>query len=327
MVAVAGLYAVGVVAGQHGDFGGAQTARRARRVERCRAVADHDDVAGDAHLAALAHAAQHVDRLDYCLAAGDTALGCLPGADADEDGIEAGVVQALEGDLVAQGDAVDEAHAGLPERLELTFEHVLGQPELGDAVAQHAAGLVVGVVDRHLVTGLRQEPGAAEAGRTGADHGHPAAGRGADLQGRRSVVTGGAVQGADGDRVVNVAAPADRFAVTRTHAAEDARERQLVAHDRRGARHVAFDDLGKVGRYVDVCRAGGGAGRLAVGVVIREVHLEVALALGAHALGVGMYDLAFGDLGRAGGHHLALAFDLDHAQPAGAPGGHALLVT
>ena len=76
-------------------------------------------------------------------------------------------------DLVAQGDVVDEAHAGLPERLELALEHALGQAELGDAVAQHAAGLVVGVVDRHFVAGLRQEPGAAQAGRAGADDGHP----------------------------------------------------------------------------------------------------------------------------------------------------------
>ena len=58
--------------------------------------------------------------------------------------------------------------------------------------------------------------------------------------------------------------------------------------------------------------------------MVGEVHLEVALALGPHARRLGAHDQAVVDPGRAGGLELGPAFDLDEAEPAGAPGGHAL---
>src|SRR5690606_38462608 len=66
--------------------------------------------------------------------------------------------------------------------------------------------------------------------------------------------------------------------------------------------------------------------RLAVGVVVREVHLEVALAPRADARRVGAHHQAVGGAGRAGRLQLVPALDLDHAEAAGAPGGRARFV-
>ena len=260
------------------------------------------------------------------LVAGDARRHGLPGADADEDGVEAGLHEAVRVDVAAEQDVVDEAYAGVPQRLQLGVQHLFRQAEAGDAVAQHAARLLRLVVDGDRVAGLRQEPGAAQAGRAGADDGHPLAGARRRGQSGRGVVAGGAVQGADGDRLVDLAAPAGRLAGPRADAPEDAREGQLVAHGGRGGGEVAAVDELDVGGDVDVRRAGDRAGRLAVGVVVGEVHAQVAGALGAHPLGVRLHDHAVCHPRGAGGLQLAPALDLDEAEAASAPGGHALFV-
>ena len=158
----------------------------------------------------------------------------------------------------------------------------------------------------------------------GADHGDALAGVAAGPEPGRALVAGRPVQGADGDGVVDLAAAALGLAVARADAAEDAGEGQVVGDDRRGAGQVALLDALEERRDVDVGRAGRRAGRLAVGVVVGEVHLEVAFALGPHARRLGAHDEAVVDPGRAGGLELGPALDLDEAQAAGAPGGHAL---
>ena len=214
----------------------------------------------------------------------------------------------------------------MPQRLELLLHDLPGQPELGDAVAQRPARLLVGVVHGDLVATLREEPRGGEAGRAGADDGDPPAGRHARHQQRAAVVGGRPVQGADGDGLVHVTAAAHGLAVARAHAPEDAGERQFLAHDAGRAAGVAGGQRGHVRGDVDVRGARVRARRLTVGVVVREVHLEVALAARAHALRVGLDDLAVLDPRGAGRLELVEAFDLDHAQAAGAPRGHALLM-
>ena len=184
-VAGAGLEVFGIVRGEHGDGLGAQTAGGARRVEGGGPAADDGDRVADADLLALAHLAQQVEAVDGGFGAAQLGGRLLPRAHADEHGVEAGVEQALEGDLEAQGGVVDEADAGLPQGLELAVEHLLGQAELGDAVAQRAARLLVGVVEGDLVTALGEVPGGGETGRPGADDGDPPAGRHTRDQRRR----------------------------------------------------------------------------------------------------------------------------------------------
>ena len=312
--------------GEHGDLLRPEAAGGARRVEGGGAVADHGDVVGEPHLAALAHLAQHVEGLDRGIAARDRRARALPGAHAEDDGVEAGVEQTLDGDLVPEGRVVDEACAGVPQRLQLCLEYLLRQAELGDAVAQRAAGLVVGVVDGDLVARLGEVPGGGETGRTGADHGDAPAARHAGDERRRAVVGGRPVQGADGDRFVDLATPALGLAGPRADAPQDAREGQVAAQDPRRRGRVTLFERRHVGGDVDVRRAGVRAGCLAVRVVVGEVHLQVALATRPHALRVGLdlHPLAYP--GRAGGLQLVAALDLDKTEAAGAPGGHALLV-
>ena len=152
-LAGAGRQRVGGVAGDDGDALGAQAYGRAGHVERGRAVADHGDRLAQARLFAVAQGAQELEAVERGLGARQAGAVAAPGADADEDGVHAGLEQAFEGDLAAQADAVDEAHAGRPERFELAVEDGLGQAERRDAVAQHAAGLVVAVVDGDGVAG------------------------------------------------------------------------------------------------------------------------------------------------------------------------------
>ena len=109
---------------------------------------------------------------------GARACGSSQRADADDDGVEAGVEQAVGVDLVAAARTRRRSARRPPTAAASSFVHdLLGQAELGDAVAQRAAGLGVGVVDGDLVAALGEEPGGGQAGRAGADDGDALAGR------------------------------------------------------------------------------------------------------------------------------------------------------
>ena len=97
------------------------------------------------------------------------------GADGEHDGVVA-VAQLLAGDVDADVDAGAEPgalglHLGQP-----AVEDGLLHLELGDAVAQQAAELVVPLVDGDGVAGAGQLLGGGQAGRAGADDGDGLAG-------------------------------------------------------------------------------------------------------------------------------------------------------
>ena len=83
--------------------------------------------------------------------------------------------------LLALGDQVlDLVPAGHPhahrrDPVELTREHVAGQPVGRDAVPHHPARLLAGVPDLHLVAEPAQMVGGRQTARPGADHEHPLA--------------------------------------------------------------------------------------------------------------------------------------------------------
>ena len=56
------------------------------------------------------------------------------------------------------------------------LDDLVGQPELRDAVRQHATGQVQGLVDRHVVTAAGQLAGRRQAAWAGPDDGHALAG-------------------------------------------------------------------------------------------------------------------------------------------------------
>ena len=128
-----------------------------------------------------------------------------------------------------------------------------------------AAGL--GVEDGDGMAFLGQVPGGGESGRSGADDGGALARRRQLLRvlppQAGVVVVGHALQAADRQRVVELAAQAGRFAHGIAGAAEDAGEGQLLAHDGDGFAVLAFGGELDVARHVDAGRAGGMAGHLA----------------------------------------------------------------
>ena len=140
------------------------------------------------------------------------------------------------------------------------------------------------------------------------------------------LVAGVAVAVADGDRLVDLVAPAVLLARGRADPAEDGRERDRPLEDPRALAPVGLGVGLEEARDVDVARALVLAGRQAVGVVVAEDQLEVRPAQAADLLGLGL-DLHLRlARPRARDRRVLLALDLDDAHPAGAEAGQLGLV-
>ena len=117
-----------------------------------------------------------------------------------------------------------EGHAFRFHLLHAAVDDPLLHLEVGDAVAQQAAGLGVLLVDVHVMAGARQLLGGGETGRTGADDRDPLAGLLLRRLGRDPVflegaIGDGALDGLDGDRHVVDVERARGFARRRADAA------------------------------------------------------------------------------------------------------------
>ena len=183
----------------------------------------------------------------------------------------------------------DHLDAQVPGALVLGLEDLdLGQAVLRDAVAEHAARRRVALEDGHVVAGDGQVVGGRHAGRAGADDRDALAGGGLDLErhgrlGARGLrlehlVAGVAVAVADGDRLLDLVAPAVLLARRRADAAEHAGEGDGALEDARRLDEVALGVRLQEARDVDVAGALVLARRQAVGVVVAEDQLEVGLA-------------------------------------------------
>ncbi len=153
--------------------------------------------------------------------------------------------------------------AELLEVADLLLDDLFRQTELGDAVDQHAAGLVQRLVDRDLVAAEREIGGARETGRSRADH------RNLETGGRRQLghldfaalghlpVGDKAFEPADGDWIALLAGDADDFTLVllRADAAADGGQGVVLFDDRERAFEVGFLDLGDKTRDVDAHRA------------------------------------------------------------------------
>ena len=105
--------------------------------------------------------------------AGDPEEAGQAGAGAQEDGLVALVgEQLIDGNGPADHCVGDHLHAQSLQSGHLAGHDGLGQTELGDAVDQHAAGLVEQLVNGDLVTHTGQVAGAGQSGRAGANDGH-----------------------------------------------------------------------------------------------------------------------------------------------------------
>ena len=139
-----------------------------------------------------------------------------------------------------------ELHAETPQVARLGLDDALRQPELGDAVDQHPAGLVQRLEDGDAVPLHGQVGGQGKTGRAAAHHGDAAArARRPPRQGHlvrlALEVRGEAFERADGHGLALLGQHADLLAlvVLGTDAAADGRQRVLAADEAGGAGEVA----------------------------------------------------------------------------------------
>src|SRR5699024_8571243 len=105
--------------------------------------------------------------------AGDAQFLGPPDAGADEDGLVAVPLQIVDGQGLADGCVGPDLDAQLFQLGLVPVQDLLGQPEFGDAVAQHAADLLPAFKKGDAVALLRQPHRDGEARRPRADDGHP----------------------------------------------------------------------------------------------------------------------------------------------------------
>ena len=180
----------------------------------------------------------------------DTHEARVAGTRADKDGVEAEFVEHLLDREQAPNQCIAlDLHAQRLEVLKLGIENFVGEAELGDAVPQHATGLVQRLEDRDLASGLGHVRGTGHAGRARADDADVEA-VGFDVRyipppGLDGLVTDPAFEAADGHRLVFRADGANAFALVflGAHAPADGREQRRLRENVVGAAIVLVADL------------------------------------------------------------------------------------
>jgi hypothetical protein len=339
---VGGRHVLHVAAVDQGHLGRALADGGAGAVHRGEAAADDDDP-----LPGVARIGQAEGGCLEVLEAVDDPLGVLVrdpelvrvvAADRDDHGVEALALEVVQGEVAPERLTAHDLPAQPGDRLVFGLEDLdLREPVLGDAVAEHPARRRVALEDGHVVAVQEKVVGGAHPGRAGADDRRPSAGPGLRLERQRRVdpvvehrledlVAGVAVAVPDGDRLVDLVAPAVLLARRRADPPEDAGERDRPLEDPGRLAPVPLGVLLQEARDVDVARALVLAGRQAVGVVVAEDQLQVGRPQPADLLGLGG-DLHPGlDRPRAADRRVLLALDLDDAHPAGSEAGQLRLV-
>ena len=240
------------------DLLGAGAHARAGAVHGDVAAADDRDLlAGEIGNLPVADAAQKVDRRAHSHGVGplQAQLFTNMGADGDVDGVVSGGdgahLLAAHACLVAHldvGQAADGAH--------VLVEAGAGEAVGRDAVAHHAACLLLFFENGDVVPHEGQKVGAGEARGAGADDGYLAAGvnaggRHGDLVGRE-LVDGELLDAADVDGGVDERAAAPRLAGVLAHQRAGGGKGVVLADVRDGAGVVALRGERDVARHVDV---------------------------------------------------------------------------
>ena len=274
------------------DLLGSEAQCRAGRIHRDIAAADDGDVTADLDrrrvfrelvgLHEVAARQELVGRVNTVEALTRDALEARQaGPRADEDGIEALFLQELIDRVEAAGHRVDlDLDAELLDVLDfLLDDRILRQAELRDAVGQHAARLVQGLEDGHIVALLREVARAREAGRARADDGDFLRIGGAldrlDLFIRGELtVSDEALKAANRDGLPALREDAVLLALVllRADAAADGWQRIRLLDGRDGTVEVALLDLADEGRDVNRDRAALAA--------LRDLAVQAALCLG-----------------------------------------------
>ena len=190
-------------------------------------------------------------------------------AGTDEHGLEALLLHELvDGDGPTDDHVCLDLHAQRLEPVHFLLDNGLGQTELGDAVHQHAAGQMQGLVHGDLVSLPGQVAGTGQAGGAGPDDGHlMAVGGGTHgLLGGVGVVPVGhkPLQAADAHALGLDAAHALGFALRLLGAdpAADGGQGAVLSNDLVGGLEIALRHLGDELGNMDLHRAAGHAGHV-----------------------------------------------------------------
>ena len=286
----------------------AQAQRRAGGVHGHVASAHDDDLAAqiDGGVVVFVVAVHEVGARQQLVGADDADEGLAldahelgqAGAGGYVDGVVLHLAEELvDGDALADDDVGAYLDAQTAQVLDLGFHHLLlGQAEFGDAVDEHAAGMVQRLKDGDLVAVLGEVAGAGEAAGAAADDRHLAACRVALALrlGLCAVVVGHeALQGADGYGLVLHAhhTAALALGLLRADASADGRQGGVVGDGDIGLVEVLFLDVLYELRYVDTHGAGLDAARLFAlqaaagldeGLVLGEAEGDLVEVVGAH---------------------------------------------
>ena len=173
---VRGRHALVVLDAVDGDLLGAQAQGRAAGVEGHVAAADDDDVLAHVDLLAERGGLEQADGVEDALGvgAGDRQRAAALEADGEVHGLVAAAVllhEAVDGEVLAGGLAALQVDAEREHAVDVLLQGGLGQAVLGDAEAQHAAGLGLALEDGDLVAEQREVAGGGEAAGAGADDG------------------------------------------------------------------------------------------------------------------------------------------------------------
>ena len=173
------------------------------------------------------------------------------GTAADVDGVETVIgLQLIQRQHFADDHIALDVHALIFQGFDLFFHQLFGEAELGDAVDQHAAGLVESFKDRHLIAQLDEISGHGETAGAAADDGDFFAvgfrffRRG--FSPGHGVIGTEPLQTADGHRLALFASDALSFALAflRADTAADGRQGVGIVNDLIGFIEVAFLHLG-----------------------------------------------------------------------------------
>ncbi len=268
----------------HHVLAGLQRGVVVRELARVHQVAAGEQLVGGEHA---------VQRL-----AGNAREARIARAGADEHRMKAHLVDhLLDGEQATDQRVALEAHAELLELADLGVDDRVRQAEIRNAVLEHAAGLVEGLVDGDLAAGLGHVGCAGHAGRSRTDDADAEAAR-LDVRDVGPAFPDGevadpALQPADGHRLQGFADGAHALALVllRADAAADRRQQVGGGDDVVGAAVVALDDALDEVRDRDVHRATAdarllGAHQAALGLELRVLDEVTAVDLlevaGAH---------------------------------------------
>ena len=159
---------------EEAHLGDAQAQRGARAVDGGVPAAHHQHPAVDVDLALEAELLEELDAGEHPrgVFVRDAHPGAVPGPDSQEDGVVAALLEAGHREVAPELDVGGELDAEIEDLVDLEVEHVLGQTVLGDAVAQHAPRLGLGLEHRDLVAAEGEVVGAGQPRRARPDDRH-----------------------------------------------------------------------------------------------------------------------------------------------------------